>query len=100
MKHLKIIYCTCLVENSYISILGEMGIIGLVFYLTIIIITLKKIIKLSKYNIEYRVFLSIYLGLCIGSGFNDLYVNNPFSQYFWIITMMVNCRFYKVYLQK
>ncbi|MDB2084885.1 MAG: O-antigen ligase family protein [Clostridium paraputrificum] len=89
-----------IVENSYISILGEMGIIGLVFYLTIIIITLKKIIKLSKYNIEYRVFLSIYLGLCIGSGFNDLYVNNPFSQYFWIITMMVNCRFYKVYLQK
>ncbi len=73
------------VENSYISILGEMGIVGLIMYVVIIFICIYKIF--SNYNNDIllsKVLIGWMLVLLIGSLANDLHQNNPFSMYLWI----------------
>lgn len=81
-----------IVENSYVSILGEQGVIGLTMYIAIIILTIIRLLRLRKIKNQYTILLVILLSILFGSLFNDLYVNNPFSQYFWIIVLIVNIK--------
>ena len=73
------------VENAYISILGETGIVGLSIYIVIISIFIYRAAVIYNNNILLsKILIGCMLVLLIGSLANDLHQNNPFSMYLWL----------------
>jgi len=82
------------VENSFVSIMGETGIIGLIIYVGIILRYIYNCIYLySKgYKNEANIFLGWIFIFLIASLTNDVYKNNPFSFYFWMFLFMIELK--------
>jgi len=79
-----------IVENSYIAIIFELGLIGLLFYVYFIYRYCRNALKLLlNYDLENRrlgMLLLLYVGfLLVSSNFADsLYMNYPFNLIFWL----------------
>lgn len=74
------------VENSYVTYLGETGIIGFLLFIFILLRFLVLIFRKFDNNKEQaKIILQVLLVLIIASFSNDTFHNNPFSFYFWIL---------------
>jgi O-antigen ligase len=78
-----------IIENSFVSILYELGIVGLLLFGFIIVRYLSNTIHLFKSKDTERqllglVFLSYLAIFLFASLFIDAYVNSPFNFYFWL----------------
>lgn len=74
-----------LVESAYVSILGELGIIGLFLYLLIIIKYIYNSFIIKMHDSRNFYFLITFLLIILIAGItNNIHYNNPFSYYFYL----------------
>lgn len=78
-----------IIENSFISIIYELGFIGLMLFCLILFYYLLNTFKLLKIkNKEDKLlgwaFIAYFITFIFASLFIDAYINNPFSSYFWL----------------
>lgn len=83
------------IENSFISIFYELGIIGLLLFCFILLCYLSNTINLFKRKNKEKQLLGFvlfaYLAVFVfASLFMDAYVNNPFGFYFWLFFALSN----------
>ncbi len=83
---------TFIVENSFVSILGELGLVGLILYLLILASMLRNWLVLTdlgrqspEIRKEARYFGNFLVLFLVCSLSIDAYRNSPFSAYFWIL---------------
>ena len=85
-KEKKILYDSTQIENSFVSILFQYGVIGLCLSILIILrfYYLATVLKRSHrfLSLFSMVFLLIFIVMSLG---NDFHRNSPFSFYFWLI---------------
>jgi O-antigen ligase len=94
-----------IIENAYLSILYELGLIGLFLFITIIFIFLTNALiiykKIIDPNIKSFALVSLlYLFAYLFAGlFMDIHVNNPFSFYFWLFLALI-LSYKKIYIYR
>jgi O-antigen ligase len=92
-----------IIENAYLSILYELGLVGLFLFIAIIFIFLTNAFiiykKIIDPNIKSFALVSLlYLFAYLFAGlFMDIHVNNPFSFYFWLFLSLI-LSYKKIYL--
>ena len=80
-----------IIENTYLSILYELGVFGLLFFIITVLCFLINVInlyfnnqgdkKIRTFAIISLIYLVVFL---FGGVFTDTYINNPFNYYFWL----------------
>lgn len=87
-------------HNSYLQLLVETGILGLIAFLLILIQWLKNSLNFIMHNKENYIFLGIFCGLCaflIHSFFDNQLFSLKLATLFWLLLGLSSSFIYKIY---